>query len=345
MYNKTRICEVCGKELHYSCASAWRLAEKNHALCKSCASKKRIKRLNDLTILLKETPETYYWIGFLLADGHFDNGKRIVVGLSEHDRDHLEKFAKYIGYNGTFSLVKREPHNAVRLSAMDTEVVGKLCEKFSIKSNKTYNPPESLNWIPEDLFLCLLAGFIDGDGSINESCIRIKVHISWLKLFKEFCKRLNLSEKNVSITKENYCVFYINRCDANRLFKNIILNNSIPFLYRKWSNIIVNGDGKFLRGDFEGPKKANGTEKIIQLYKSGFTTKQISEIVGKKEGAVLKIKSRYINKPDLNRKEKCTDRKQQIIKSLALGKGNKEICEMVGVSSSYVSKIKKQYYG
>lgn len=347
MYKKIRICECCRKELTYGSYSAWHLAEKNHGLCRSCAGRKKAKRLNNLSILLEDTPETYYWIGFLLADGHFDE-KRIVVGLAEHDRDHLERFAKYISYEGTISTVKKNSynavHSAVRLSAMDAEVVTKLREKFDIKSNKTYNPPKTLKWVSEDLFLCLLAGFIDGDGSINESCIRIKVHISWFNILLEFCERLKLPEKNVFITKENYCVFYINRCDANRLFKNIILNNSIPFLYRKWSNIIVNGDGNFLRGDFEGAKKAKGTEKIIQLYKSGFTTKQISEIVGKKEGTVLKIKSRYINKPDLNRKEKCAERKQQIIKLLVLGKGNKEICEIVGVSSSYVSKIKKQYY-
>ena len=260
MYKKTRICECCGKELTYGSYSAWHLAEKNHSICKSCASKKRTKKLNNLSVLLEDTPESYYWIGFLLADGHFSE-KRIVVGLGEHDKDHLEKFAKYINYGGKLRIVKREPHNGVYLAAMDTEVVEKLREKFDIKSNKTYNPPKTLSWVPEDLFLCLLAGIIDGDGSINESCIRIKVHLSWLNIFKEFCKRLDLPEKNVFVTKENYCVFYINRHNTNKIFKNIILNNSVPFLFRKWSNIIVNDNGEFLRGEFNGPKNQKELKK------------------------------------------------------------------------------------
>lgn len=344
MYEKTRVCECCGKELVYGSRSAWWLAEKNNAICKSCASKKRAKRFNNLSVLLEETPETYYWIGFLLADGHFDNGKRIVVGLAEHDRDHLEKFAKYIGYKGTISLVKKGPYSAVRLSAMDTEVVGKLCEKFDIKSNKTYNPPESLSWIPEDLFLCLMAGLIDGDGSINESCIRIKVHISWFNILLEFCKRLKLPEKNVFLTKEGYCLFYINRIDANNLFKDLICNNTIPFMHRKWLNIVVDEFKRLNYDDYCGPHKSEGTKKIISLYENGYTTKQISKIVNKKEGTVLKIKSRYINIPDLHKKEKSLKKKEEIIHLLISGKRYKEISKIVGVSLSYITKIKKEYY-
>ena len=348
MYEKTRICECCGKELTYGSYSAWHLAEKNHAICKSCASKKRAKRLNDLNVLLEETPETYYWMGFLLADGHFDNGKRIVVGLAEHDRDHLEKFAKYVGYQGTISTVKKNSynavHSAVRLSAMDTEVVGKLCEKFDIKSNKTYNPPKTLNWIPEDLFLCLLAGFIDGDGTINESSIRIKVHAAWFNILLEFCNRLGLPEKNVSLNKEGYCVFYINRIDANNFFKDLIFNKIIPFMGRKWSNIIVDGFKHLNSCEYCGPNKSEGTKKIISLYKNGYTTKQIAEIVNKKEGTVLKIKSRYINTPDLHKKEKSLKRKEEIIRLLISGKRYKEISEIVGVSLGYITKIKKEYY-
>lgn len=344
MYKKTRICECCGKELTYGSYSAWHLAEKNHGLCRSCAGRKKAKRLNNLSILLEDTPETYYWIGFLLADGHFDE-KRIVVGLAEHDRDHLERFAKYISYEGTISTVKKNlynaVHNAVRLSAMDAEVVTKLREKFDIKSNKTYNPPKTLKWVPEDLFLCLLAGFIDGDGSINESCIRIKVHISWFNILLEFCKRLKLPEKNVFLNKEGYCLFYINRIDANNLFKDLICNNTIPFMHRKWLNIIVDEFKHLNYDDYCGPHKSEGTEKIISLYENGYTTKQISKIVNKKEGTVLKIKSRYINKPDLHKKEKSLKKKGQIISLSFSGKRNKEISEIVGVSPSYVTRVLK----
>ena len=113
---------------------------------------------------------------------------------------------------------------------------------------------------------------------------------------------------------------------------------------RKWLNIIVDEFGCLNYGDYCGPRKSEGTEKIISLYKDGYTTKQIAEMVNKKEGAVLKIKSRYVNTPDLYKKEKSLKRKKEIIGLLKSGKQYKEIREIVGVSQGYISRIKKEYY-
>ena len=293
MYKKTRICECCGKELTYGSYSAWYLAEKNNAVCKSCAGKKRTKRLNNLKVLLEETPETYYWIGFLLADGHFDDGKRIIVGLAEHDRDHLEKFAKYIGYNGTISLVKREPHNAVRLAAMDTEVVGKLCEKFDIRSNKTYNPPKTLNWIPEDLFLCLLAGLIDGDGNISnfhgrkDAFIRIKQEKSWLPILKEFAKYFK-EEDRVKINKQGYDEVEITGFPKIRELKKKLLEYNLPLMDRKWGKIDVGFETKY-------EKKEKAYRKIKELLAQKIKQTEIAKMVGVSESTVTTIKKQIQN--------------------------------------------------
>jgi len=293
MYKKTRICECCGKELTYGSYSAWYLAEKNNAVCKSCAGKKRTKRLNNLKVLLEETPETYYWIGFLLADGHFDDGKRIIVGLAEHDRDHLEKFAKYIGYNGTISLVKREPHNAVRLAAMDTEVVGKLCEKFDIRSNKTYNPPKTLNWIPEDLFLCLLAGLIDGDGNISnfhgrkDAFIRIKQEKSWLPILKEFAKYFK-EEDRVKINKQGYAEVEITGFPKIRELKKKLLEYNLPLMDRKWGKIDVGFETKY-------EKKEKAYRKIKELLAQKIKQTEIAKMVGVSESTVTTIKKQIQN--------------------------------------------------
>ena len=249
MYKKTRICECCGKELTYGSYSAWHLAEKNHSICKSCASKKRTKKLNNLSVLLEDTPESYYWIGFLLADGHFSE-KRIVVGLGEHDKDHLEKFAKYINYGGKLRIVKREPHNGVYLAAMDTEVVEKLREKFDIKSNKTYNPPKTLSWVPEDLFLCLLAGIIDGDGCITnfhkrkDVFLRIKQHSSWLPILNEIGKFLG-KEKQVKVDRNGYAELLITGYPFIRDLKKRLMAYNLPLLPRKWDKIDLDFKTKY----------------------------------------------------------------------------------------------------
>lgn len=293
MYEKTRICECCGKKLVYGSYSAWHLAEKNNAICKSCASKKRAKRFNNLKVLLEETPETYYWIGFLLADGHFDNGKRIIVGLSEHDRDHLEKFAKYIGYEGTISLVKKGPYSAVRLSAMDTEVVGKLCEKFGIENNKTYNPPASLRWVSEDLFICLMAGLIDGDGNItnfykrNDAFIRIKQHKSWLPILREIGEYFGESDR-VKINKQGYAEVEITGFPKIRELKKKLLEYNLPLMDRKWGKIDIG-----LQTRYE--KKEEMYHKIKELLNQKIKQIEIAKIVGVSKSTVTKVKKQIEN--------------------------------------------------
>lgn len=292
MYEKTRICECCGKELVYGSRSAWWLAEKNNAICKSCASKKRAKRLNNLKVLLEETPETYYWIGFLLADGHFDE-KRIVVGLAEHDRDHLEKFAKYIGYKGTISLVKKGPYSAVRLSAMDAEAVTKLREKFDIKSNKTHNPPKTLNWTHEDLFICLMAGLIDGDGNISnfrgrkDAFIRIKQEKSWLPILKEFAKYFK-EEDRVKINKQGYAEVEITGFPKIRELKKKLLEYNLPLMDRKWDKIDIG-----LQTRYE--KKEETYHKIKELLGQKIKQREIAKIVGISESIVTKVKKQIEN--------------------------------------------------
>ena len=129
-----RICKICGKELNYGSYSAYWLAEKNNATCKSCASRLRANRKCDLSPLLKETPEAYYWIGFLLADGHFQDG-RIAFHLALRDKEQVIKFADFINWTGNF---EDRGDLGIGVRAKHTDVVEQLCEKFDIRSTKTW---------------------------------------------------------------------------------------------------------------------------------------------------------------------------------------------------------------
>lgn len=287
MYKKTRTCECCGKELTYGSYSAWHLAEKNHSLCKSCAGRKKAKKLNNLSVLLEDTPESYYWIGFLLADGHFSE-KRITVGLAEHDRDHLEKFAKYINYKGTIRTAKGETHNGVYLSAMDTGLVEKLRKKFDIKSNKTYNPPKTLNWIPEDLFLPLVGGIIDGDGNImnfhkrKDVFIRIKQHNSWLPILKEIGKFLG-KEDSVKTNKDGYAELCVTGYPLIRDLKKRLMDYNVPLMSRKWDKIDLDFKTKY-------EKKTETYSKIKELLHQNIKQTEIAKMVGVSDATVTKVK-------------------------------------------------------
>lgn len=284
-----RICKICGKELNYGSYSAYWLAEKNNALCKNCASRLRAKRKCDLTSLLEETPDAYYWVGFLLADGHFQDG-RIAFHLGINDSEQVKKFAEFIKWNGKFE-DKGEFGIGVRVK--HTEVVEKLCEKFDIKHNKTYMPPKTLLNHNKELLKCLIIGFIDGDGNIErqykrKDCfIRIKIHESWENILKEFCELLEYDVKHVKINKQKYCELIISNSSVVTKLKKESLK--LPVLKRKWDKIDETYVSRYVTSKII-------REKIIKMLNDGMRNKDIAKQLNVSNSLVSKINKNYVNK-------------------------------------------------
>lgn len=198
---------------------------------------------NSCDILLEDSNLAYYWVGFILADGHIEDNKRLIITLSSKDILHLKKLALLLQCN-----LSNKIKSKCSISPQDKFVFSKLSNKFDIHHAKTYNPP-STNIIPdnEDLFLSLFAGFIDGDGSIKnqtgrkDCVIDLHIHSSWLKFIFIIHKRLNeLFDVNIApprVGNDGYTRWTIcNRKVVNGL-KQKLSKLNIPLLERKWSKI------------------------------------------------------------------------------------------------------------
>ena len=87
--------------------------------------------------------------------------------------------------------------------------------KFGINNNKTENPPETLNIFSEDLYVSLIAGFIDGDGNIQNPVnrkdffLRIKNHSSWLPILEEFNNYIYPEKQCCKINSSGYAELMI----------------------------------------------------------------------------------------------------------------------------------------
>lgn len=46
--------------------------------------------------MTEQTPQSFYWIGFLIADGSFHSGGKFELGLAEKDLGVIEAFCEYI---------------------------------------------------------------------------------------------------------------------------------------------------------------------------------------------------------------------------------------------------------
>ncbi len=195
--------------------------------------------------LLQNTSEAFYWMGFLLADGHFSKENRMAVTLSKLDTIHLKKFCKFLKYK---SMRRPGKHGAVSMSILDTYNVGLIKEKFNISNIKTYNPPDISKYSFDlNLLICLICGFIDGDGSIGyqtgrkDATLRIKCHASWLEFIiwikKKFKEKFLIDSGNPKINNSGYAGITFANHKLLKELKKFTQNFNLPVLERKWNKI------------------------------------------------------------------------------------------------------------
>ncbi len=206
------------------------------------------KTCNKLGNLLLETNETYYWIGFLLADGYFSESNRLKITLSSLDREHIFSFGKYVECN-TVRSDFRNDHDVVReyvtINVMDKNIISSIKEKFNINNKKTYSPPkiEIFRNMDKDKLLSLIVGFIDGDGCIKTKSksfsLTVKCHSSWLSILDFFSKIINPTS-NGKLNAKGYAYFTICNVDSLKKLKKFAIDNKLPILSRKWDLINLN---------------------------------------------------------------------------------------------------------
>lgn len=257
------LCE-CGKEC-FKWSSGL-----NSGKSYSCGCESR-KTFSKLSRLLDESLQSYYWLGFLMADGHFSKGNRLKVALSVKDRDHLEKFAKYVGVGIIHERLSKSNYGDslyVEWQVMDSLTIAKLKEKFSIKGNKTETAP-ILTSLTGNFKKAFAIGFADGDGSIlfqtgrKDCLLRVKCHSNWLDNLKF------IYDVPVKINKQGYAEFTIADNEVLRDYKRFALENSLPVLDRKWDKVNIELESRYL-----GTKKR--VDNILHLKSLGMRNMDIA---------------------------------------------------------------------
>lgn len=213
--------------------------------------------------LLEETPEAYYWLGFMMADAHISNVV-ITVTYNSKDQEHIDKLKKFLNSENISFDVKGS--DCSRVNFGDRKLLPILTEKFNIHTNKTKNPCNISN-IKDDLFFSLIIGFIDGDGSIYKkelkTCSSYHLYVvgdkTWINNFKLIFNFIHeyIDEKSTNqqpylreqITslpqskdiKRSYILsnFYITNRKVIQKMKQKILELKIPYMERKWDKVTL----------------------------------------------------------------------------------------------------------
>lgn len=122
-------------------------------------------RLNE-NVFNEITPDSAYWIGFLMADGCIWRNT-VILEVGEKDKKHIQKFKEFMESEHKISerVIKRENKEflAYRLSFANDKVVSDL-EKHGVVSKKSLTAVALGLENNKDFW----RGVIDGDGSLGE---------------------------------------------------------------------------------------------------------------------------------------------------------------------------------
>lgn len=191
----------------------------------------------DFLNLNKLTPQSAYWWGFIMADGHLSKTNTLMISLKDTDKIHLEKLSKYI------NVIIRENNGFCFLSANDKNLISECKNILHMEhTSKTYFPPNLS--IFEEFFIYFFIGFIDGDGCLwfnkNHPQLKIELYKTWLdnlNYFKQILKdKYNIENVNVKFSKKGTAVLTIsNRWDILKISEYC---KEIDYLERKWDKIL-----------------------------------------------------------------------------------------------------------
>lgn len=256
---------------------------------------KKSRSKSKMEVLLGEDYITYYWIGFLLADGSFTKREELRLLLSVKDLDHLIKFSQFINKTPP-QFTKNKKYCYVQ--SKDVTIIPKLKEKFNIDNIKTYNPPDIFVFekMDDNKFLSCIIGFIDGDGCIRHQTNRIDYSLqlgcykTWKFVFIYWLNRLNKifncnCKSRIFFDKDGTLRLTITKTDIIRGLKNKCIELNLPFLNRKWDK--VNENFK-IRKD----KSEEIVKKIKILLQKKYSRKQICNILNIKKNTLSTIINR-----------------------------------------------------
>lgn len=243
---------------------------------------------HNLSRLLEETPEAYYWMGFILADGYIsyyrENPIAISIDLAPADCDHLAKFSAFVGADAP---VIYKPSTSgsgrVRVRVPGRAVIPLILNKFGVLPNKTTNPPTvGVDWMSDELFLSYLIGLIDGDGLINKAnpryqpFIRIRVHSSWKCYLSLIDRRLSSISGSDPLgtrdCKSGYVQINWGDRATVKMLRLFTVDYDLPVLNRKWSRVSLTNT--FTESQ-DGLRSS-----ISSLFRSGLTRKEIASRLG-----------------------------------------------------------------
>lgn len=187
-----------------------------------------LSRKGDLSPLFNGSIQSFYWLGFIAADGYVSKDGHLLISQVEKDKETLDHMAEYLStevkiveHKGGF---KAGGRIAYRIGIKDLVLGRKIYDLFQIPlgQKKTYTPISVSFMKTQEQAMAFLCGFIDGDGSRYTNNFKIECDLSQLEMFKNLMnlipqyKGFLLKETYKKQQNKTFCLFSTNKelCNA-----------------------------------------------------------------------------------------------------------------------------------
>lgn len=218
----------------------------------------RIKAYNETIFDVVDTEEKAYWLGFIYADGYiYSAPSRKTEGridynfelcTAEKDKEHLEKFAKFIKYEKPLKVTKADKNGHMRCRiCLSSKHLWNTLNNYGCTPNKslTLQFPEESIFKDKSLIIHFIRGYFDGDGCISyanaihtEPCVNVLGSEQFLtKLLSYFPENYHNLQLHRNHGFEETRFFGLSAKKA-LAFLLILYNNSTIYLQRKYDRFI-----------------------------------------------------------------------------------------------------------
>ena len=182
-----------------------------------------------------DSEEKAYWLGFLYADGYVSGGKerKIELSLQLSDATHLEKFKKFLKYEGDVKTDSYRCRLYFRNEKITNDLVKLGCTPRKSLTLKFPNEKQ----VPREYIFHFIRGYIDGDGSLmcSEHHKGISV-IGTQNFLNEMCEHLNIKKQIHKIKSKSNKIYIYETGRKSTIYKlcTLLYSDSNIYLDRKY---------------------------------------------------------------------------------------------------------------
>ena len=126
---------------------------------------KRIYKINE-NIFKTKTPEMYYWLGFLIADGCiYSSVRNKMISLCLHNKDanHTAKFRRFCQ---STHKIRFEKNRSINHFDFSSKIIYNDLITLGMEERKTYLEKSFISYVPDKFKTPWICGLFDGDGTI-----------------------------------------------------------------------------------------------------------------------------------------------------------------------------------